>query len=87
MTDVDILFPQQLKHYSKTVTLLAHVYVIENEVCPSVDPNSGGACVIECTDDSNCTNQLCCSNGCDRVCTDPLNCTVSIYRRSGKFHH
>ena len=58
--------------------MYASIYTyIENEMCPSVDPNSVGNCVNECSDDSNCTNQLCCSNGCGKVCMDPVNCTVS----------
>ena len=77
MTIMLIIKLQRLKHYTKTVTLHAYMYIIETEVCPSVDPNTGGDCVNECTDDSNCTNQLCCSNGCGTVCTDPVNCTVS----------
>ena len=60
--------------------ILAYVYnygCIDRVVCPPVDPNSAGTCVDECTNDSNCTNQLCCSNGCGNVCMDPLNCSVS----------
>ena len=37
-------------------------------VCP--EPDGLGACVIFCSDNTQCTgDELCCSNGCGRICT------------------
>ena len=37
--------------------------------CAVLPPGTIGACVLECTDDSVCQNELlCCSNGCGRTC-------------------
>lgn len=66
---------------------------IQAEVCPAVEPDTGGVCAELCSSDQDCNNTMkCCSNGCGRSCmvpdripyySIPQQCPSSISDRVG----
>ena len=49
-----------------------HLFTVKPGVCPMVQPGTGGICVEECRNDTQCMgNKKCCSNGCGHTCREP----------------
>ncbi len=51
------------------------------KVCPAIDVESSGICVIGCDVDNECVNdgEMCCSNGCGKTCVkacEPVRCRM-----------
>ena len=54
-------------------------FTVKPGMCPMVQPGTGGVCVEECMNDTQCMgNKKCCSNGCGHTCREPESRTEGL---------
>ena len=53
--------------------LIQYCMLLISKGCPKMPDGTVGLCVEMCKDDSECGDQMCCSNGCGHMCMDPVN--------------